>query len=140
MFLLAILIIFLPRYVVVSISGYKIRHVLITFFVFYPILGNVVYNFGIRMKTALLPYTQIKRVHFCIPCITFLIITLIQCLPLPLAILKYCSPVRHHFIVSSGALLGVKDSWHSISYNPYESLAWWMFIGSLVFPVVDFYK
>ncbi len=67
----------------------------------------------------------------CIPCITFLVITLIQCLPLPLAILKYCSPVRHHHLVSSGALLGIKDSWHSISYNPYESLVWWAFILSL---------
>ncbi len=67
-----------------------------------------------------------------IPGITFLVITLIQCLPLPLAMLKYCSPVRHHHLVSSGTLLGMKDnSWHSISYNPYESLAWWAFILSL---------
>ncbi len=68
----------------------------------------------------------------CIPCIAFLVITLIQCFPLPLAILKYCSPVRHYHLVSSGALLGLKDnSWHSISYNPYESLAWQAFILSL---------
>ena len=63
MFLLAIFIVFLPRYIVVAISGYKIRQVLITFFIFYPILGNLLYNSGIRMKTALLPYTQLQRVQ-----------------------------------------------------------------------------
>ena len=66
-----------------------------------------------------------------IPGIIFLIITLIQCLPLPLAILKYCSPMRYHLMVSSDAVLGVNRGWHSMSYNPYESLAWWVFILSL---------
>jgi len=64
--------------------------------------------------------------------IIFLIITLIQCLPIPLAMLKYCSPVRYAYLVPSGALLGVKNSWHSISYNSNESLIWWAYILSLL--------
>ncbi len=64
-------------------------------------------------------------------CIMFLVVTLAQCLPLPLAVLKFASPVRAEHLVATNELLGVKRGWFSISYDPYESLAGWVFILGL---------
>jgi len=63
MFLVAILIVFMPRYIVFSVSGYKLRQVLITFFIFYPILGNWIYRFIIKLKIAMKSYTDIRRIR-----------------------------------------------------------------------------
>ena len=63
LFLLTVLIVFLPRYIVFSVNAYKIRQVLIFFFVLYPILGNSLYRVLIKCKSSLLPYTELRRIQ-----------------------------------------------------------------------------
>lgn len=64
-------------------------------------------------------------------CITFLVVALAQCLPAPLAVLEYLSPVRAERLAAANALLGVNKGWFSISYDPHESLAGWVFLFGL---------
>jgi len=62
-FLLTVLIVFLPRFIVFSVNAYKIRQVLPFFFVLYPILGNGLYHVLIKCKSSLLPYTEVRRIR-----------------------------------------------------------------------------
>jgi len=62
----------------------------------------------------------------------FLLVTIIQCLPLPSSILSFLSPFRYDLLSRSSTIIGVPVSWHSISYSWHSSFAWWIFLMSLV--------
>jgi len=63
---------------------------------------------------------------------TFYLVCLIQCLPLPSAILSFLSPFRHEMLTQSFAIIGESVGWQSISYSSLRSLAWWTFLLSLL--------
>jgi len=70
-FLLTVLIVFLPRYIVFSVNAYKIRQVLIFFFALYPIIGNGLYHAFIKCKFSLLPYTELRRIRMAMVLLVF---------------------------------------------------------------------
>ena len=61
----------------------------------------------------------------------FYCVCLVQCLPLPSAILSFLSPFRHQVLTHSRAIMDGSVGWQSMSYSPLKSLAWWTFLLSL---------
>jgi O-antigen ligase len=57
---------------------------------------------------------------------------LLACLPLAPAVLARVSQVRYNILASAWALLEDSPSWQTISYMPEKSLAWLMFLLSLI--------
>jgi O-antigen ligase len=62
----------------------------------------------------------------------FFWVCLVQCLPLPSAILSFLSPFRHQVLTHSRAIIDGSVAWQSISYSSLKSLAWWTFLLSLL--------
>ena len=62
----------------------------------------------------------------------FFAISLLMCLPLPLAVVSYLSPFRYKIIMSSRELTNTGIGWDTISYSSWEAFNWWIFLLSLV--------
>lgn len=62
----------------------------------------------------------------------FLLLTLIQSIPIPTVFLRYLSPQQYHILETSHHLLDLPLTTHAFSYNPSATLAWWLFLLSLV--------
>jgi O-antigen ligase len=61
----------------------------------------------------------------------FFVYTLLQVVPLPLGFLRFLNPFQHHVVQQSTVLLGESSPWHTLSYVPSASFAWWIFLVSL---------
>ena len=61
----------------------------------------------------------------------FFVVTLVQCLPIPSSILSFLCPFRYDLLTQSNAIIGTSISWHTLSYSPLSSFAWWIFLLSL---------
>jgi len=61
----------------------------------------------------------------------FFVVTLVQCLPISSSILSFLCPFRYDLLTQSNAIIGTSISWHTLSYSPLSSLAWWIFLLSL---------
>jgi O-antigen ligase len=61
----------------------------------------------------------------------FFVYTLLQVVPLPLGFLRFLNPFQHHVVQQSTVLLGESSHWHTLSYVPSASFAWWIFLLSL---------
>jgi len=70
----------------------------------------------------------------------FYLVCLVQCLPLPSAILSFLSPFRHELLTQSCAIIDGSVAWQSISYSSLNSLAWWTFLLSLLLFFLVFCK
>jgi len=70
----------------------------------------------------------------------FYLVCLVQCLPLPSAILSFLSPFRHEVLTQSRTIIDGSVAWQSISYSPLKSLAWWTFLLSLLLFFLVFRK
>jgi len=70
----------------------------------------------------------------------FFWVCLVQCLPLPSAILSFLSPFRHQVLTHSRAIIDGSVAWQSISYSSLKSLAWWTFLLSLLMFFLVFRK
>ncbi len=70
----------------------------------------------------------------------FYLITIVQCLPLPLSFLSFLSPFRHEVLTQSNSIINSSVSWQSISYSHLNSLAWWAFMLSLLLFFLVFRK
>jgi O-antigen ligase len=60
----------------------------------------------------------------------FFIVTLFQYLTLPEYFLSLLSPFRYETLSTANQLLNNSLSWHSLSYSPLNSFAWWTFLLS----------
>ncbi len=71
----------------------------------------------------------------------FYLVCLVQCLPLPSSVLSFLSPFRHEVLTQSRAIINSSSvAWQTISYSPLKSLAWWMFLLSLLMFFLVFRK
>ena len=61
----------------------------------------------------------------------FLGVTLLQCVPLPDALLARLSPARFALLAEARALTGLPPVWRSLGYYPLHGLAWWGFLLGL---------
>jgi O-antigen ligase len=61
----------------------------------------------------------------------FFIWTCFQYLPLPPSMLAFLSSFRYQIVEETYALNGVQNSWQALSYAPFTSLSWWIFLLSL---------
>ena len=61
----------------------------------------------------------------------FFFITLLQCLPIPKFALSFFSPFRYQLLSESRAFIGRPFELASISYAPFTSFAWWIFLLGL---------
>jgi O-antigen ligase len=61
----------------------------------------------------------------------FFVHTLLQVVPLPLGFLRFLNPFQHHVFQQSVVLLDKSPHWHTLSYVPSASFAWWIFLMSL---------
>ena len=61
----------------------------------------------------------------------FLGVTLLQCLPLPDALLARLSPARFALLAEAQTLTGRPPVWPSLGYYPLHGLAWWGFLLGL---------
>jgi O-antigen ligase len=61
----------------------------------------------------------------------FFVVTLFLCLPLPVSILSYLSPIRFQTLNQAHNLLGNLSSWQTLSYSPQIAFSWWVFLVSL---------
>lgn len=62
----------------------------------------------------------------------FFCAALFLCLPLPEAIVARLSPFRHQILSQAADLLDETVTWATLSYRPLDSLAWMVFLMSLV--------
>jgi O-antigen ligase len=70
----------------------------------------------------------------------FFCVGLVQCLPLPSFILSFLSPFRHEVLTHTRTIIQGYAGWQSISYASLKSLAWWMFLLSLLLFFLVFRK
>ena len=61
----------------------------------------------------------------------FFIYTIFQIVPIPVGFLRFLSPFHYNIIEQSEVLLGESHLWHSLSYIPSASFAWWIWLLSL---------
>jgi O-antigen ligase len=69
---------------------------------------------------------------FYLSLVPFFCAALFLCLPLPEALLALLSPFRHRILIQATDLLGETITWSTLSYRPLDSLAWIVFLVSLV--------
>lgn len=63
---------------------------------------------------------------------SFFVVTLSQFLPIPFSVLSFLSPIRYDLLARSSAIVNSNIIWHTLSYSPLNSLAWWLFLLSLL--------
>ena len=61
----------------------------------------------------------------------FFMLTLFACLPLSSRLMMVLSPVRYQLLNQTKALTGLNAAWPTLSYAPFNSLAWWAFLLGL---------
>ena len=61
----------------------------------------------------------------------FFIVTLLQCVPIPKSVLSFFSPFRCQLLAQSRAIIGRTFDFATISYAPFTSFAWWIFLLGL---------
>jgi len=73
----------------------------------------------------------LKNKFFFYLILLFFTYTLFQILPIPPVALNFLSPFQNQVLQQSSNLLNNPPPWHSLSYVPIASFAWWLFLFSL---------
>ncbi|MFZ0613545.1 MAG: O-antigen ligase family protein [Desulfobacterales bacterium] len=67
-----------------------------------------------------------------LPAGLFFLVTLLQCLPLPAAVVALLSPLRFRTVTAAEGLTGADSHWHALSYSALTAFSWWSFLLGLV--------
>jgi len=65
----------------------------------------------------------------------FFAFTLIQLIPLPEEVQRFFSLHQYEIFDTARGLIGLPSSWRPLSHDPRASLAWWLFLLSLVLAI-----
>ena len=99
-----------------------------SFYAFCIITGFILFLWKLRVATN--PTLSFGGIQLAVG--TFFMISLLLCLPLPPEMISLLSPERFQKISISWRLTDSHRAWAPVSYTSQDSLAWWVFLLSLL--------
>ena len=93
---------------------------------FFMIVAFLIFVWQDRMWRSFVPGMGVN-----LTVVLFFAATMFLCLPLPDFVFSYLSPTRFQTLTSARVLLDSPSAWQTLSYAPWVSFAWWVFLLSL---------